>query len=271
MARVVLPQSKLKARRRKRRMVLISVAVFLLLVLAAGATALSWAPFLRIQTIEIVGASSVGTSTIEIMVREEIGGTYGLVFAKDNALFYPRDQVQAQLTKQFPVFESVSLKVQDFTNLRIDIVERGPHALWCGESTTTPSPCFLLDAVGVVYAPAADFSGEVYVKYFGSTTNSQPKQFLNPEQFRSLAAFAAAAAQQAKVAVASVSVSDTAATMRFANGFALMFALKDDTADVLERFRLALTADPFTTHDLSQFEYLDLRFGDKLYYKLKNQ
>ena len=269
MARVVLPQSKLKARRRRRRLVLAGIVLFLLLVLAGGAVALAWAPFVRIQTIEVIGASSVSTSSVESAVRGEIAGTYWYVFPRDNALFYPEAQVRAGLQQQFPVFESIALRVEGFTNLRVDVLERGPHALWCGESVASSSPCFLLDAGGVVYAPAADFSGEVYIKYYGHASDAQPKQFLNADEFGALSAFAAAAGQQAKDQVTSLEVGDTFATLHFASGFALMFSTADNTADVLERFRLALTADPFTTHALADFQYLDLRFGDKLYYKLK--
>jgi hypothetical protein len=55
----------------------------------------------------------------------------------------------------------------------------------------------------------------------------------------------------------------------FGSGFVLKFALDDAQGDVFERFSLALTSDPFKNKQLSNFAYLDLRFGDKLYYKLK--
>ena len=56
----------------------------------------------------------------------------------------------------------------------------------------------------------------------------------------------------------------------FTNGFTLIFALSDDSGDLFERFSLALSSGPFVAHTLSDFAYLDLRFGDKLYYKLKD-
>jgi len=49
------------------------------------------------------------------------------------------------------------------------------------------------------------------------------------------------------------------------------FAVADAAGDTFERFSLALGAGPFLEHPLSDFAYLDLRFGDKLYYKLKKQ
>jgi len=49
----------------------------------------------------------------------------------------------------------------------------------------------------------------------------------------------------------------------------VIFALSDSGGDVYERFVLALTAEPFEGRSTGDFEYLDLRFGDRLYYKLR--
>ena len=57
--------------------------------------------------------------------------------------------------------------------------------------------------------------------------------------------------------------------MRFADNFTLIFTLVDQGGDVFERLTLALTSGPMAAHKLGDFQYLDLRFGDKLYYKLK--
>ena len=52
--------------------------------------------------------------------------------------------------------------------------------------------------------------------------------------------------------------------MRFVNGFVLKFALNDQAGDIFERFSLALDSAPFGAHQLSEFEYLDLRFGGQV-------
>jgi hypothetical protein len=128
----------------------------------------------------------------------------------------------------------------------------------------------LLDDSGVVYAPAASFSGDAYVSYYGPTSSSTIKQFVMPEQFRAMTALVAAFAQSGKAgAPARVVASEGEVHLTFDNGFVIKYALADNGADVLERFSQALQADPFTKHPVTDFEYLDLRFGDKLYYKLK--
>ena len=71
--------------------------------------------------------------------------------------------------------------------------------------------------------------------------------------------------------LADVSINaDNDVGMRFAGGFVLKFALHEERGDTFERLTLALTAEPFVSHKLVEFEYLDLRFGYKLYYKLRD-
>ncbi len=128
----------------------------------------------------------------------------------------------------------------------------------------------MLDDSGIVYTPAANFSGEVYVQYYGPVSATEPREFLTPDRFHSLAALAAAVGQAAKEPVASVSLEDNnTANIGLAGGFVLMISLGDQSAIFSSAFKLALTSAPFTAHPLSDFQYLDLRFGDRLYYKLK--
>lgn len=269
MARVKLPSSRLKARRRKRRLLIFATILLFLCILAGGVVALSWAPFLRIQNVEVLGVSSVNIKTIQDETHVVLGGAYFHLFAKDNILLYPKDVLREDLLNTFPVFNSVGVRVKNFQTLQIEIVERQSQALWCGESIASSSPCYLLDGEGIIYAPAADFSGEVYIKYYGPTSMTGGKRFLSADEFRQLEALDKAMASQAKLSIVSVEVMDGIGHMHFSNGFELIFALADDGAQLVEHFALAMGAEPFIKHTLADFLYLDLRFGDKLYYKLK--
>jgi cell division septal protein FtsQ len=161
-----------------------------------------------------------------------------------------------------------------FQTLAVKVVERLPVALWCGLDPGSPgSSCFLLDKEGVVFAPAVIYSGDAYQKYYGAVTGgSLPQQYISGSQFRSLSDMVEALQKKQGIRIQTISVSkDGDARLQFENGFTLVITMSANNGDVFERFELALLADPFTTHALSQFEYLDLRFGDKLYYKLKTQ
>lgn len=271
MARVDLPQSKLRARRRRQKL-LKALAVFAMAAAAVGLLlGISWLPHLRVTKIEVEGAEGSAAKTIETAAMKYISGTYVFLFPKNNILLYPKKSLTQSLHEQFPRLAEVQVRANNFRTIGIVVRVRVPESLWCGMLPEAKVPCLFMDEDGVAYEAAAQFSGTVYTEYFGTTTGSAvPKQYLTPEQFRSLTALVQAFKDKEGESIARVVVDeqeDVRAT--FDNGFTLLFTTKEDSGDVYERFLLAKTADPFSSHALGDFEYLDLRFGDRLYYKLK--
>ena len=271
MARIELPESRLRIRRRRRRVRLIVLSVALVLLVLAGLVGLTYVPFLQLQTVEVSGAHTLSTSTIDAFVRERLVGRYWWVFPKSNIFLYPRQQIQADLLAAYPMLASADARFAPSTalqNLAVTLVERQPRALWCKDA----AGCYFMDENGVVYAEAPSFSSPVYVPYFGGSGRA-PWQFLTPQQFVALSALVDAIARYIPAEqLESVSVDDAGdVRMRFASGFTILSVLDDAGGDIFERFSLALTAEPFSTRSPAEFEYLDLRFGDKLYYKLKTK
>lgn len=272
MARVSLPESKIRGRRRRRRLITVAVAAVLFIAIAAGLLWLAHASFLRISQIDVAGTETVASSTIRDTVREQLTGDYLYFLPKNNILLYPKGPIHSALLEAFPALASISIQAENFHTISVTVSERQPKALWCGDTVATSSPCFLLDESGVAYGASLNFSGNVYTKYFGMLMGSStPKRFLRAAQFRSLSALVdTIAATQAKESLRSVWVDgNNDVHLSFVSGVTLLFTVDADAGDVYQRFTLALQSDPFKTHKLSDFEYLDLRFGDKLYYKLK--
>ncbi len=273
MARVELPESRLRARKRRRRVRFFIISVAFVLLVLSGLVGLTYLSSLQIKNVAISGAQTLSSSTVEAFVRERLAGEYWYVFSKSNIFLYPKQQIAADLIKAYPVLASADVHADDFQSIAVNVVEREPKALWCpSDASGQVFPCFFMDENGIVYGDAPTFSEPVYLSYYGSTTsNALPKQFLMPPEFQALTALVDALAQK-------ISDSDITAveidknkdvSVRFVNGFILRFALSDAGGDIFERFSLALTSEPMKAHKLGDFEYLDLRFGDRLYYKLK--
>ncbi len=275
MARVDLPESRLKARRRQRRRLVLLMFSGLLLVFLVGAVALTHFSAIRIAHIEVSGAETIASSTIATQVREGLRGAYAYVIPRDNIFFYPKQELDSELLAMHPTLASVDVHAVDFNTVAVVVAERSPRALWCSEN----NECYYMDENGVVYAPAPTFSTPIYTEYRGSASGDVlPKQFLNSADFQALSALVDAIAQKVSTATSSaeqlqnvVVDSNRDVVMQFSDNFAIKFALHDQAGDIFERFTLALTADVVRAHSLSDFEYIDLRFGQKLYYRLKNE
>ncbi len=270
MSRAPLPESRLKARKRRRARILYGLLGAFLVALLGSVVWLSWQPFLRIREVRIEGAQTVATSTLEKFIRARLEGSYFGMLPKDNVFLYPKSRIVKDVRANYPRFADVSIAAGGLTSLVVALAERAPAQLWCGASPEALQPCLYLDASGAAYAQAPAFSGAPYARYYGELSEgSMPRQFLSPEESRSL--FALVDAMGAIVGEAeSVWLEDmNDASARFSGNFVVKFSRADDPAKVFERFALALKSTPFSSRELSDFEYLDLRFGDKLYYKLR--
>jgi len=268
MARVELPESRLRARKRRRRLFALIFSGALILFILSGLAGLTYLQSLRIKDVAVSGARTLASSTVEAFVRDRLAGEYWYVFSKSNIFLYPKQQIAADLIKAYPVLASADVHAVDFHSIAVNVVEREPRALLCSQD----SICLFMDENGVVYGDAPIFSEPVYTTYSGVLAgDALPKQFLTPVEFQALSALVDAIAQKLQVEqIEEVSVdADKDVRIRFASGFMLMFALGDQSGDVFERLTLALVSEPMSAHKLTDFEYLDLRFGDKLYYKLK--
>ena len=238
-------------------------------MLCVGIVALAWLPYARVQTVEVNGAESVGGAALQTLVMKMAEGTRGLVFPKNNVFVFPYKIAEGQLLAAYPVFSEVKVERSGLHTVSVSIVERTATALWCGESQASSSPCYLLDDGAVAYAPAAEFSGQVYVRYYGAL-DSASRQFISQELFKEVAATVNTLQKTiAGETPVRTEIQPNEVRVVFESGFVLLYSPKGDAAGVLERLSLALQAEPFLNKKLSDFEYLDLRFGDKLYYKLK--
>jgi len=265
MARVDLPESRLRARRKRRRARVALVFVMSALVCVGGLVGATYLPLLQVSAVEVSGAQTLATSTVEEYMSQEITGRYWYLFPKRNIFLYPKRAIEQGLLARYPELRAARVHAVNFHTIEAAVVEREPKAKWC-----TDDVCYLMDQTGVVYASGYGVQG--LVSYWGKANGEKlPKQYLTPEGFESLFALVDALSQKPDMgAVVSVVVDpQDDVSARFDNGFNLKFALGDAGGDVFERFSLALESEPYKANALSDFEYLDLRFGDKLYYKLK--
>ena len=229
MARVQLPESRLRARRHRQRMRLALFCgggVLALVVLLVGVTYL---PFLQIRDVAVSGTETIATSTVANFVQKEISGRYLLVLPKRNIFLYPKRTIARDLLARFPELRAAVVHAANFHTLAAEVVERKPKALWCGTGPNLGN-CSYVDEDGVVYAPAKEPLTEV--RYVGPVKDSPVSdtalQFLTLEQFQALTAVVDALSQsQAQTPIERVVVDSVGdARAYFSNGFELIFSSK---------------------------------------------
>jgi hypothetical protein len=274
--RIVVASSTLRARRRRRaRVLLVSIAALLVVVGSSVFFGLH-SPHTRLQTIQVTGTDPSTNKSISLFIQKELAGNYFFVVPRDSILFYFGNHLAIDILKKYPRLETASVALTSLSSISVTVSERLPQALWCGPDPADTAPCLVLDAKGIAYGAAeASSSSTPYVVYYGALdSSSTPPQFLTTAQFRALSLFVDLLAQKidAGPAVSAAVNNEDDVTVTFQDGFRTLFILDDastHSGDLLQRVSLVLQSQPFSANKIADFEYLDLRFGDKLYYKLK--
>jgi hypothetical protein len=233
---------------------------------------------LQISNIEITGNKIVDTQSITDTIQKEISGKYLWVFPKSNILFYPENVIKNELQNKFARLKDINLSVRNDKVLKISVNERTPSYLWCGEEPTIgQGSCYFMDASGYIFDTAPYFSGNVYFKFYGAVKDPLGSYFpyLN---FRQLISFTEIINNMGLKSVAVYKTADGDIQIFLSGlnsaGVAPKILLRADAdfGNVAENLQAALNTEPLKSkfkNNYSKLQYIDLRFGNKVYDKFQ--
>lgn len=257
-----------------RRAMLLGGAVCVGIMLLIGIT---YAPFLQVRTVQVTGARPDDHARVADIADEILRTSYGYIIPKRFIVWYPKQAIAAAVADAFPAFSGVHPHLNPFSGLTIAVEERTPAALWCGDivpnDAYTPGVCYYMDEAGFIYERAPSPPPSVYVWLYGALDQSDPIKatFLNKD---TLATFTRLeqSLKDAGVPVRAILVNDEQdAELYLEQGQRILVAYADDPDDLSSRLIAVLNADALKNIDLHMLDYIDLRFGNKVYYKVKGQ
>ncbi len=201
-----------------------------------------------------------------------------------NALLYPKSELVSMLQKEYPRIKSIDVGIADYHTLAITLSERQPSALWCDSAPTiiasstdpgTAPHCYFLDDTGFVYSESPDFSGDAYFKYYGLVPfdSAIGSSYLSsPSTFVELSKFVSAVKALKITPLYIVATSQDDFTMYIYGGGKIIFDDKTPLSDTTHNLQLLLQSAKLIPQQNGELlvDYIDLRFGNKLYYKVKN-
>lgn len=264
--RSVVPQRvRLSERRRKRRLILGGVILVVLLVLFGVALYVMRLPAFTIQVIEVRGMEAVSEANIRSYVESQLDDDRFHLVPKRMIFTYPEAEIQAGLRSEFPRLDTVAIRRPFFfsTAVRIEVTERTPYALWCADV------CYFLDATGFVYAPAEVPEGYIIVR--GGITEPNPiGSSLTPTHIPQMRDLLGLLPLEGFVPRVFTLSSDTEFEIELEDGLRLRgsFDLSNDA--MVGNLLAALDAETLKERR-TEIDYIDLRFGNRVYYKFRGE
>ena len=263
--------------------------MFLVILILVGLSFLSKWQRINIDNIQISGNKVVETKMIEDVVKEKLAGNYLWFFPRTNFLLYPKGEIEKELAMRFKRLKDISFSVKNLKTLDISLTERTALYTYCGaqlpELNSSQQNCYFMDDSGYIFDKAPFFSGEIYLKFYGTTSVGSPTPETDPSgsyffqpNFTKLISFKENLKKIGLKPIVFFIQDDGDINMFLSSSSAsqmgpeIMFKADSDFEKVAENLQTVLTTEPLQTdfkNKYSSLLYIDLRFGNKVYYKFK--
>ncbi len=262
--------------RQKRKTLWVRVGVFFFVFLCVLGLFIWLASLksIQIDTISISGATVLGSESLEGQIRRELVGKYLWAFPKTNVFLYPRARIEKSLLETFPRIKSVTLSTLDNHILSVSIEEREPFALWCNTPPTPSlvSQCYFLDTDGFVFDHAPQFSGSAYFKYYGFLPYEAPigSYYLSSTtRFHELSHFVENTQGLGITPLYMSAVDSDSFELFVFGGGKILLDTRESLSKVFDRFSALLKTPNLVPKQGGELliEYIDLRFGNKMFFK----
>jgi hypothetical protein len=189
----VLQSPKIAEKKRKRILITTFLLFFCVILFLISTVFFFRLPFLRITNIEFGGVKTLNTKEIESKVFENLNGYYLYFIPKSNILFFPKSAIKENLSKLYKKIDKIDVHRRGTKTIGIDISEKIPVALVCRgfqeEVTMDDKYCYFVDSNAFVFEQAPQFSNGVYIKYYiisDLTDNIIGTNFIDIDLFNSL-------------------------------------------------------------------------------------
>lgn len=243
----------------------VGVAIFSLLgLIVAGLWYGTRVSFLTITDIAVEGGETIPHEVVKNITTDTLKGTYVGIIPRQFAWWYPEAEIIKNIS-QIPRMKDPVVKRESGRELTVRFSEYEPYALWCAERSS--ENCLFIDKTGYAFGAAPKLSGGAFLRYrtLGrdmtvGTVMAQRRDIDTMEQFVALVE------DNLKFPITQIET-DTAGDVFYilSGGGEFKATLRDDASKVFDNLRAILGSDEFKDVRPGNFQYIDLRFGNKVF------
>jgi cell division septal protein FtsQ len=239
--------------------VVISVVALLLTGLWHGTRL----PALTLSQIEASGGETIEHTVVEGVVQEILNGSYLNFIPFRFAWLYPEQEIVNRVSSLERIY-NVQVTREGGTALHITYDEYLPHALWC--QSANEDVCIFLSDQGYAFASAPQLSGGSFLRFVTAGREAAIGEVL-------LEKFVYDAVQEVVHLLAErgwfvsyVEIDQVGDVfLSLVGGGELKVNTEDPPLTIVENLLIVLAAPEFEHIEPGNFQYIDLRYGNKVF------
>ena len=250
--------------RKKRRVVLIRRIILggtLAISLLLGARELLHSDFFRIKSIEVIGSEKISSDQIKSAVISMISKGESWFFPQNNFLFINTVNINDSLQKIFPDFSRVRTTLAGVGNLVVEVSEREAYAKWCEIGREN---CLVIDSQG--------FAFDENIKQANTTltikTVSRPvlaNEIFSQDKFFGIKKIVDHF-NRSGFGILSITENGNDYFIKTINNLEIRIASGDNLESTIIKL-ISIESDLNKSKDQSSIDYIDLRYGNKVFIK----
>jgi hypothetical protein len=219
---------------------------------------------MQITEVAVVGGYTIPHSKIEETVRAQLMGTYFKLVPHSFRMTYPKDVILAHLSG-ISRMKHVTIEIVDTQKIVVTFEEYRPSSLWCENYDT--KACLFLDEFGFAFSEAPELSGSAFMRYVDAATVPQRNQQAFETTFIAESkVFADLLAKELDLYVTYIEkVEELDVLYTVSGGGVLKVSQLMPVADSFKNLQSILSSEEFIHLQNGAFQYIDLRFGDKIF------
>ena len=220
-------------------------------------------PSVTLTTVEVSGGKTVSSELVRAAVATELNGSYLGLIPYRFAWLYPEESVYESVQDLERVHD-VEIERVDGETLNVTFDEHIPTALWCKPEASTD--CYFLDSAAYAFTEAPHLAGSNFLRFI--TSGREPvigHLIADPSDFNFFITLADTLAAH-EWFVASVEIDQVGdGYLTLQGGSELKVSTAAAPTRVVDNLLTLLTTPNFGHLAPGNFQYIDLRFGEKIY------
>jgi len=224
-------------------------------------------PVFNVSKIEILKNHFSKTEKIQASVISALDGNMFLFIPKTNALILPRSETEKKIKEEYPEIESVDINLKGLNDIEVEISEYEPKLIWSNKNgdkyfVNKEGKTFLKEPVLHSYDNLIKIETNQEVSDLGVSV-------IDPNFLSNLDTFVNKLKEIDVVVDRVVHSGEDVYYLNVKKSFKILISSQDDLSLSFENIQTILEGGALDKEKLNLIDYIDLRFGNKVFYKFK--
>jgi len=230
-----------------------------------GMSYLSNLDSLKIKDVQVSDTKLAKADLIKNIVDQEVQKKYYFIFSRNNIIFLPRNEIAKRIKAEQNSIKDVEIDIKGINKIFIKVEEHEAVGVWCSEKE-----CYFLNNEGYIFSKAPLVFDNNLTRFAGLLKGDLIGQIYSDTQnFKNLVTLVTLI-NKINIKIKNVISEDgTTFYLNTEPGVVLLYEKNDDPEEVANNLNLVIEKDAINKAQLNNIEYIDLRFGNKVPYKIR--